>query len=140
MRQLVIQASISLWRNVTKRYEQYIWQVCGVKKKIMSGKSILSFYSLTWTILLTNWTLNLPFIQHKNCAKKNKNMLMVFRLLRLCINVVSSTTRTIQIFCLIFRLKCKPFGKSTKTSSMTKEGLSFSDQLRCLLQDPDQGK
>ena len=139
MRQLFIQASISLWRNVTKRYEQYIWQVCGVKKKIMSGKSILSFYSLTLTILLTNWTLNLSFIQHKNCAKKNKNRLIVFRLLRLCINVVSSTTRTIQI-CLIFRLKCKPFGKSTKTSSMTKEGLSFSDQLRCLLQDPDQGK
>ena len=140
MRQLVMQASISLWRKVTKRYEQYIWQVCGVKKKIMSGKSILSFYSLTLTILLTNWTLNLSFIQHKNCAKKNKNRLMVCRLLRLYINVVSSTTRTIQIFCLIFRLKCKPFGKSTKTSSMTKEGLSFSDKLRCLLQDPDQGK
>lgn len=140
MPQLVIQASLSLWRKVTKRYEQYIWQVCGVKKKIMSGKSILSFYSLTLTILLTNWTLNLSFIQHKNCAKKNNNRLMVCRLLRLCINVVSSTTRTIQIFCLIFRLKCKPFGKSTKTSSMTKEGLSFSDKLRCLLQDPDQGK
>ena len=140
MPQLVIQASLSLWRKVTKRYEQYIWQVCGVKKKIMSGKSILSFYSLTLTILLTNWTLNLSFIQHKNCAKKNKNRLMFCRLLRLCINVVSSTTRTIQIFCLIFRLKCKPFGKSTKTSSMTKEGLSFSDKLRCLLQDPDQGK
>ena len=110
------------------------------KEKIMSGKSILSFYSLTLTILLTNWTLNLSFIYHKNCGKKNKNILMVCSLLRLCINAVSSTTRTIQTFCLIFRLKCKPFGKSTKTSSMTKEGLSFSDQLRCLLQDPDQGK
>ena len=139
MRQLVMQAPISLWRKVTKRYEQYIWQVCGVKKKIMSGKSILSFYSLTLTILLTNWTLNLSFIYHKNCGKKNKNILMVCSLLRLCINAVSSTTRTIQTFCLIFRLKCKPFGKSTKTSSMTKEGLSFSDQLRCLLQDSHQG-